>query len=75
MTMMKFLAPPRAWTNAGMIADRLGDFLAAVDQVHDAGRQFALLQEFEDALLRQRHLLGWLEDERVAAGHRERQEP
>ncbi len=44
-----------------MVADRLDDVRAAVDQVDDAGRQVALLEQLEHALLRERHLLGRLE--------------
>ena len=42
----------------------------------DARRQqLDVVDQLEDRLLRERHLLGGLEHERVAAGHRERQEP
>ena len=58
-----------------MIADRLDDFAPAVDQIDHTGRQIALLEQLEHPLLRQRHLFRRLEDERVAADHRERQEP
>ena len=54
----------------------LDDLAAAVDEVDDAGRQqLELVDQLEDRLLRQRHLLGGLEHERVAAGDGERQEP
>jgi hypothetical protein len=47
-----------------------------VHEVHDAGReQLEVVDELEDRLLRERHLLGRLEHERVAARHREGQEP
>ena len=65
----------RHGANARVIADRLDDFLAAVDQIDDAGRQVALLEQLEHPLLRQRHLLRRLQDERVAADDRERQKP
>jgi len=45
-------------------------------EVDHAGRQqLEVVDELEDRLLRERDLLGGLEHERVAAGHRERQEP
>ena len=59
----------------GMVTDGLGDFRAAGSRIHHSGRQVTSLEQFEDALLRQRHLLGRLEHERVAARDRERQEP
>ena len=48
---------------------------AAVDEVHDAGRQVALREQLEHQPLRQRHLLGRLDDDGVAGGDGERQEP
>ena len=61
--------------NPRMVAEGFDDFLAAVDEVDDARRQVALLEQLEDALLREWHLLGRLEDEGVAARHGEGQEP
>ena len=69
-------ADERDGVDAGMVEDAVDDVDRAVDQVDDAVRQPAVLvQQVEHQLLRQRHLLGGLEDERVAAGDRERQEP
>ncbi len=48
----------------------------AVDQVHDTvGQPAVLVDQVEDELLGEGHLLGGLEHERVAAGDREGQEP
>ena len=58
-----------------VVEDPLDDLAAAVDEVHDAGRQAEPVEHLEGDLLGERHLLGRLEDERVAAGDRERQEP
>src|SRR6478752_6773437 len=62
ITTMWFLAPPSAWTRLPARAER-------------SYTSFATVDELEDRLLRERDLLGGLEHERVAAGHRERQEP
>jgi hypothetical protein len=56
-------------------ADGFRHLPPAVDQVHDSVRKAALLQQLEDALLRQRNLLRWLQNEGVTADHREGQEP
>ena len=58
-----------------MIANRVDDLASAVHQVDNAGRQIALLQELHHLALRERHLLGRLQHERVARGNRERHEP
>src|SRR5207249_8275377 len=39
-------ADERYRANAGMIADRVDDVLAPVDEIDDAGRQIRLLQQF-----------------------------
>ena len=52
------------------------DVDGAVHEVqHAVGQAAVVVDHVEDELLRQRHLLGRLQDERVAAGDRERQEP
>jgi hypothetical protein len=58
-----------------MVQDALHDLAAAVDQVDHSGRQLERVEHLERDLLGQRHLLGGLEHEGVAAGDRERQEP
>ena len=58
-----------------VIEDRLHHLTAAVHQIHDPRRQPQRVQLLERDLLRQRHLLGRFEHERVPAGDRERQEP
>ena len=58
-----------------MIANRVHDVGAAVDDVHDAGRQPALREQLGHLALRERHLLGRLQHERIAGDDRERQEP
>jgi hypothetical protein len=62
-------------TNARVITDGLGDGAAAVDEIHNAGRQVAALEQLKDSLHRQRHLLRRLQHERIAADDRKRQEP
>ena len=62
--------------DAGVVADALDDLAAAVHEVDHARRQqLDVVDQLEDRLLRERHLLGGLEHERIAAGHGERQEP
>ena len=68
-------ADERDGVDARMVEDPLDHLAAAVDEVDDAGRQVEPVEHLEGDLLRQRDLLGGLEDERVAAGDRERQEP
>ena len=58
-----------------MIANRVDDLASAVHEIDNAGRQIALLQELHHLALRERHLLGRLQHERVAGDDRERQEP
>ena len=58
-----------------VVEDPLDDLAAAVDEVDDARRQSERVELLEGDLLGQRHLLGGLEHERVAAGDREGQEP
>ena len=68
-------ADERDGVDAGVREDPLDDLAAAVDEVHDAGREVERVELLEGDLLRQRDLLGGLEHERVAARDRERQEP
>ena len=58
-----------------MVEQRVDDSFAAVDQVDNALRQSGLLEQFEDVAHRERHALGGLEDEGVAARDRVRQKP
>ena len=59
----------------GVVADRLDDLAASVDEVDDPGRQVALFEKLEHAALGQGNLLGGLDDDRVAGNYGERQEP
>ena len=54
--------------DAGMVADRLDDLLAAMHDVEDAVGQTGFAQQFGDAAGAERHLLGRLEDHGVAEG-------
>ena len=54
---------------------RVDGFASAVHQVHDALGQLQLVEQCEHLLHRQRHALGRLDDDGVAAGERVRQEP
>ena len=58
-----------------VVEDPLDDLAAAVDEVDHAVRQPEPVDDLERDLLRERHLLGRLEDERVAAPDGEREEP
>ena len=60
-------ADERDRVDARVVEDPLDDLAAAVDEVDDAGRQPEPVDDLEGDLLRERHLLGRLEDERVAA--------
>ena len=68
-------AHERHRVDARVVEDRVGDGAVAVDEVDDARRQIAPLQEIDHLALRERHLLGRLQHERVARGDRERHEP
>ena len=65
-------ADERDRVDARVVEDRLDDLAAAVDEVDDARRQPELVEHLEGDLLGQRHLLGGLEDERVAAARSRR---
>ena len=45
-----------------VVAERLDDRPAAMDEVDDAGRQVELVDELEDPFLGERHLLGGLDE-------------
>ena len=68
-------ADERDGVDARVVEDALDDLAAAVDEVDHAGRQAERVELLEGDLLGQRDLLGGLEDERVPAGDREREEP
>ena len=58
-----------------VLAEPVDDVRAAVHEVHDAAAEAALREQLEHPLLRERHELGRLHDERVAGRDREREEP
>ena len=66
-------AHERDGVDARVVEDALHHLAAAVDQVHHARRQLELVEDLEGQLLGERHLLGRLQDEAVAAADRERQ--
>src|SRR5947199_3367255 len=65
----------RHGADLGVVADRLDDLPASVDQIDDSGRQVAFLEKPKDQSLRKGHLLGGFDDDRVARSDGERQEP
>ncbi len=68
-------ADKRDRVDAGVVEDALHHLAAAVDEVDHAGRQAEGVELLEGDLLGERHLLGGLEHERVAAGDGEGQKP
>jgi hypothetical protein len=58
-----------------MLEDRVHGVLAAVHEIRDPGREVDRVEELEDELDRERVLLRGLDDDRVSARDRERQEP
>src|SRR5262249_46966099 len=68
-------ADERHGADTRVIADGIDDVAAAVDDVDDPGWQVAAAQQLHHLALRERDLLRWLQDERVAGGNRKRQKP
>ena len=69
-------ADERDRVDAGVVEQAVHDVDRAVHEVDDAvGKPAGLVDQVEEELLGQRHLLGRLQHERVPAGDRERQEP
>ena len=68
-------ADERDGVDARVVEDALNDLASTVHQIDHPGRKAQRVEHLERDLLSQRHLLRRLEDERVAAGDRERQEP
>ena len=58
-----------------VIADRLDDLASPVDEIDDSRGQIALLQQLDHPSLRQRHLLGRLDEKRVPGRDREGEKP
>src|SRR6267143_3838490 len=50
-----------------VVAQRINDGAAAIDEVYDSFREAGLLQEFKRTAHRERHTLGWLQDNGISA--------
>ncbi len=61
--------------NRGMIENRVDRVAAAVHELHDALREPGGFEQLEQLVRRQRHALGWLQQEAVSRSQRVRHEP